>query len=276
MLEMSTAHSRRHKMLTSIEKLREEVILSLEHNTKVNLWWRDDDLINNSVKFNNLVDISGNYGVPVLISIIPGLTSDSLDIHHCDEELIYFCQHGWKHINHELDGELKSEFGSTRETSVVLDEIISGQMKLTYLLGERRLPVFVPPWNTFGDKHLNILKDRGFTGLSTHNIRKSPFAIGDIRIANTHIDILRWHAHANPSMIPLENIIEKITDLVRRQRIHPLPDPEPIGLLSHHRAMDKDSWLMIDELFSVLASISGITWMTPPKVFEKPKIILVD
>lgn len=119
---------------------------------QVRLWWRDDDLVANTPAFDRLVGLATERRLPLLVSVIPGLASDRLDLSRADPGLLFFCQHGWKHLNHEPEGAPKSEFGASRPSAEVQSELAAGQAVMGRLLGERVMPVFVPPWNALEPK----------------------------------------------------------------------------------------------------------------------------
>ncbi len=257
---------------SGLELFQEEVELSRAADVPVHLWWRDDDLVANSANFETLVSVAMTFAAPVLVAVIPGLVSDLLDVHDTDRSLVHFCQHGWKHSNHEPPGIAKSEFGSGRDASAVTAEIAAGQTTLARLLGERRLPIFVPPWNAIDKRHLEILQARGFTGLSVHGPRTQSFAVDGVRLANTHIDILRWDMPGQPKALTVEDTFQRLAQIVRQQRQMRPSDPEPIGLLSHHRAMGSDAWALIETIFSAVGNVRGISWVSPTQVFASPKL----
>lgn len=258
------------ELLQGLDWFQEEIRLAHEAGISTQLWWRDDDLVANSPNFDALVRLAHAYGAPVLMAIIPGLVDPGLSVRDADPTLVHFCQHGWKHTNHQPAGGGKSEFGITRDPEAITAEIAAGQVALARVLGDRRLPVFVPPWNAFDNRHLEILQTRGFSGLSTHGPRPGSFAVDGVRVANTHIDILRWDAPGQPQALAQEDVFGRLALLVRKRRLSPGADPEPIGLLSHHRAMADDAWQLMDMLFRTFRDLPGIEWIAPPRVFAAP------
>lgn len=259
------------EVLQGLDLFQEEVRLAREAGILTQIWWRDDDLIANTANFDTLLRLARAYAAPVLMAIIPGLVDEGLNIRDADPALIHFCQHGWKHINHQPAGVGKSEFGPDRDPGEIIAEIAAGQVALARILGDRRLPIFVPPWNAFNSRHMEILQVRGFSGLSVHGSRPQSFAIDGVRLANTHIDILRWDAPGQPQALALEDVFGRLALLVRKRRLAPGADPEPIGLLSHHRAMADDAWALMNALFSTIREMPGIAWVAPPRVFAAPK-----
>lgn len=248
--------------------LPEEVALSHAAGRAVHFWWRDDDLIANSANFDRLVARSAAFSAPLLVAIIPGLASGALDVGVADRALVYFCQHGWRHINHRTDGPGKSEFGGDRDGALVRTEIADGASILTRLLGDRFMPVFVPPWNEFDVTHLPALSACGLSGLSAYGPRPSVDAAPDIRLVNTHIDILRWNTPGGPRAVPAADVAHRLAHLIRQQRLDPaLASPEPIGILSHHRAMGDDSWALLDDILACINDMPGASWLSPPQAF---------
>ncbi|MFV3126359.1 hypothetical protein [Niveispirillum sp. KHB5.9] len=254
----------------ALEQLREEAQLSHEAGRPARFWWRDDDLVANSANFDALTGLAVRFHAPLLVAVIPGMAAAMLDLGRADPGLVHFCQHGWKHTNHLTAGPGKSEFGGDRAPDTVLAEIAAGRDILVRLLGDRFMPVFVPPWNAFDPGHLPALTACGLTGLSTYGHRPGPYAADGIRLANTHIDILRWDAPGGPKALAAGDVFDRLAQLVRRQRLDPGADPEPIGILSHHRAMGDDAWALLDGLFDAINGMPGAGWAAPPAIFAPP------
>lgn len=253
-----------------LDVLRTELHLSREAGVPVRMWWRDDDLVANSRAFEALIRLAQTFRTPALVSIIPGLASEALDVSAADPDLIHFCQHGWRHINHQPEGGGKSEFGAGRDPEAVEAEIAAGQVVLTRLLGDRCMPIFVPPWNACDERHLEIVRARGFTGLSSFGPRPRPFAVGGLRLANAHLDILQWEAPGGPRPVPFDEACLRLARIVREQRQKPEADAEPIGILSHHRAMREESWSLLEGLLSAFSGVPGVSWLTASQVFAPP------
>jgi peptidoglycan/xylan/chitin deacetylase (PgdA/CDA1 family) len=253
--------------VSALEALRKEVAQSVEEGRDVALWWRDDDLIAHGANFEALIGLSARTAIPLLIAIIPGLVDQSLDIHATDPALAFFCQHGWQHRNHEPGLGPKSEFGPGRAIAEVRDEVIAGRGMLERLLGNRLLPAFVPPWNAFDPRHGEVLDECGFTGLSTYTIRTSTDFRPGIRMVNTHLDVLRWDAEGGPVPLALDDLLARLADLVMQHRLAGAAELEPIGLLTHHRAMRPDTWPAVEALFAALCEVDGITWRSPGDLF---------
>lgn len=250
------------------ERLREEVGLSLAAGRPVRFWWRDDDLVANSPRFDALIGRASSFTAPLLVAVIPGAASAALDVGAADGGLVHFCQHGWKHINHRSEGQGKSEFDGQRDAALVRAEIAEGASLLARLLGDRFMPVFVPPWNDFDAVHLPSLPACGLTGLSAYGVRPSAQAAPGIRLVNTHVDILRWNAPGGPRAVPAADVADRLAHLVRQQRLGPaLTSPEPIGVLSHHRAMEADAWDLLDQILACINDMQGASWIAPPEAF---------
>ncbi|MDQ2105700.1 polysaccharide deacetylase family protein, partial [Azospirillum isscasi] len=253
--------------MTPIEIFRDEVQKSQDRSMAVRIWWRDDDLIKNTPRFDALMQASERFSASILVAIIPGLASEQLDVQKTNPKLAFFCQHGWKHSNHELDRGGKSEFADNRDPNDVKGEIALGQAALARILGGRCLPIFVPPWNSIAEQHIPTLAERGFTGLSTYGRRLHGFAAPGVRLVNTHIDVLDWSAVGVARALPADVLFHRLAEFVRLQREKGAEDPEPIGILTHHRAMAEDAWATLDVLLSALMSTPGLTWASPPEVF---------
>jgi len=250
--------------MTSFEKFIKEIKSCNTHSIPINFWWRDDDLVSDSDQFVKICDISNNLSTPLLCSIIPRLISNGLKLDGENTSLVSYCQHGWAHINHEPDGELKSEFGPHRSSLDVKVDIQEGVNALKKKVGQKLLPIFVPPWNRFDSCHIEVLIELGFQYLSSYGLLEYPQTQADIHPINTHIDVIYW-GKDGVHMRKLDEIYSTLTELLKQYQLNykKIKNPEAIGILSHHRVMNRDDLESLAQLISSIQSIPGTSFIQP-------------
>jgi hypothetical protein len=97
------------------------------------------------------------------------------------------------------------------------------------------LPVLVPPWNRIAPGLVPALPEIGFRGLSTFGIRPQRRLVPGWVQVNTHIDLIDWRARR---FAGIETVLGAFAQALAAARA----SDEPIGLLSHHLAMDEAAW----------------------------------
>jgi hypothetical protein len=107
--------------------------------------------------------------------------------------------------------------------------------------------VLVPPWNRFDAGLVERLTGCGFVGLSTFGRRGAPEAAPGLTQVNTHLDPIDWRG--------TRLFIGETAALGRLVAV--LDADEPIGILSHHLAMDEAGWAFLDRLLGVLTGHPG-------------------
>ena len=123
------------------------------------------------------------------------------------------------------------------------------------------LAVLVPPWNRLDRQLIGRLTACGFCGLSTYGRRglrprPRPACIQ----VNTHLDPIDWRG---------ERLF--VGEVAALERLVAVLDPdEPIGILSHHLAMDEPGWQFLDRLLGVLAAHPGAVLCSAAELFEAP------
>ena len=158
------------------------------------LWWRDDDATDHTVAFDQLLAIRRETAVPLALAVIPARATAALAQRLSEEVEVDALQHGYAHVNHAPPAEKKIELGGHRPAMVVLGELGTGWLALERQLGDRALPVLVPPWNRIAPGLLPTLPEIGFRGLSTFGPRRR-IRLGLLREVNTHVDLLDWKGH---------------------------------------------------------------------------------
>jgi hypothetical protein len=166
-------------------------------------------------------------------------------------------QHGFAHRNHAPAGQKSCELGG-RAIDLIEAELARGRATLVDAFGAAFLAVLVPPWNRFDRQLVGRLAACGFCGLSTYGRRDAFEAAAGLTQINTHLDPIDWRGGRlfAGEVAALERLIAVLD-----------PD-EPIGILSHHLAMDEPGWRFLDRLLGVLAAHSGAVLCSAADLFE--------
>jgi hypothetical protein len=128
--------------------------------------------------------------------------------------------------------------------------------------GAAFLAVLVPPWNRLDRKLIERLTACGFCGLSTYGRRCAPEAAAGLVQINAHLDPIEWRG---------ERLF--VGEVAALGRLVAVLDPdEPIGIVSHHLAMDEPGWRFLDRLLGVLAAHPGAVLCSAAELFEAPPV----
>ena len=158
-------------------ELGEELARWRDAGRHADLWWRDDDAVDETPALRRLLAVAR---VPIALAVIPanlqpGL-ADGLSAGSADAARVAVLQHGFSHRNHEPAGHKKAELGAARPSDLVLAELAAGQGMLHRAFGARALPVLTPPWNRIAPAVVDRLAEHGFRGLTTYQPRRAPLA----------------------------------------------------------------------------------------------------
>jgi hypothetical protein len=228
-------------------------------------WWRDDDLIAPSDKFDKLGTLARAMGISPLVAVIPADAQTALAELPAKFPEITFCQHGYGHVNHEAADVPKSEFGESRHVDAIRADLISGRRKMEEIFGRHHAPIFVPPWNRFSERHLDILREEMFFGFSGYRA-EAMNCNANLRCFHVDIDVLHW---GDPcAALPVDVIVSRLVQILKSAALEPI---EPIGILTHHRMMDVDFWKPIEDVFALILATNGAEWKTPQQLFVGSK-----
>jgi len=235
------------------------------------LWWRDDDAVEPSVELDRLVNLSNRHGVPCGLATVPVETGEPLRKVVSDAGNLWVLQHGYAHVNHAPSGSGAWELGLHRPKSVVLDELRNGMVKLNQLYKSRFVAALVPPWNRIDPELLPYLPVMGFRGLSTSYKKQRPVPPSDLRVADAHCDVLHWKEKPDVRFAGAEKCVERLVSHLRDKRMGQVDETEPTCLLTHHLAMDEESWNFVEELFSVTTNHPAMRWVSPAEIWPQPE-----
>lgn len=200
------------------------------------LWWRDDDAADVGPALERLLAIQRDTGASVALAVVPAKVTQALADRLAGEPGVDLLQHGYAHVNHAAAADKKIELGTERPAMLVLGELGTGRMALERLFGARPLPVLVPPWNRIAPALVPTLPEIGFTGLSTFGMRRRMHPVRGLLEVNTHVDLIDWKGGRGfvGEAVALDALVAA---LVRARA-----SGEPVGVLSHHLAMDGGAW----------------------------------
>lgn len=226
------------------------------------LWWRDDDAVDASAALDRLLGLHRDSEVPVALAVVPAKATMALAARLANEPGVDVLQHGYVHANHAPPSDRKSELGLHRPAMLVLGELGTGWLALEKLFGPRALPVLVPPWNRIAPSLVPALPEIGFAGLSTFARRPRAEAVKGLRQVNAHLDLVDWKGRRG--FIGTETALDVLVAALCDARCL---SSEPLGVLSHHLAMDEAGWGFLRSLLEKLSTLSGVRLRAANRIF---------
>jgi hypothetical protein len=216
------------------------------------LWWRDDDAADATPELDRLLDRQRALAVPLALAVVPATATPALAARLAGAPGIDLLQHGYAHTNHAPPGEgKKEELGAHRPAMIVLGELGTGRMALERLFGPDTLPVLVPPWNRIAPGLVPALPEIGYRGLSTFGIRRRAAPVSGLLQVNTHLDLIDWRLRR---FAGADAILAALAQALSAARA----TGEPIGLLSHHLAMDGQAWDFLNSFWGRIRGMPGV------------------
>jgi hypothetical protein len=239
--------------MSTLKALGEEAARWQEAGRVAQLWWRDDDAADSGPALDRLLELHRAIGVPLALAVVPAHATPALADRLAAEPGVDLLQHGYAHLNHASPGEKKAELGPHRPAMVVLGELGTGWLALERLFGHRALSVMVPPWNRIAPALVPTLPEIGFSGLSTFGPRGRVRPVRGLLQVNTHADLIDWK---NGGGFAGEGAVlgALVAALARARTV----TAEPVGLLSHHLAMDGGAWDFLRSVLEKASTLPGI------------------
>jgi hypothetical protein len=243
--------------VTGWAELEEEIGRWQALGRTVDLWWRDDDAVEATPALERLLALHETTNVPLALAVVPARATPGLA-----ERLagllertpgVDVLQHGYAHANHAARGDRKIELGAERPAMMVLGELGTGWLALERLFGGRALPVMVPPWNRIAPGLVPALPEIGFRGLSSFGPRARPQPVRGLTQINTHVDLIQWKA--GRVFVGAADALDQLVRALARAREQ---GPEPVGILSHHLAMDEPGWDFLKSFWGRIGAVPGI------------------
>jgi hypothetical protein len=217
------------------------------------LWWRDDDAAGWTPALARLLDLAARLALPLAVAAVPARLTDTARARLLAAPQVTLLVHGLAHTNHAPAGAKKAEVGPHRPLAVMQQELAEARRRLP-----EAAPVFVPPWNRIDPALVPQLAQLGFRGLSTHGAVRYQ-AAGLVQV-NTWVDPIDWRGSRR--LLALPAILAQFDAAAQHG--------EPVGLLTHHAAMDEEMWQFVDELLRSLARFQAAHWSTVGDLFTIP------
>ncbi|HEX4947676.1 MAG TPA: DUF2334 domain-containing protein [Blastocatellia bacterium] len=217
----------------------------------VDVFFRDDDVDEDEPTLRRLLQLFAQKNVPVILGVIPArLTGECVELLAHFSTSIEIVQHGWQHVNHELTGR-KCEFGSSRNFEEQVGDIARGQVQMNEAFGNNWFPAFIPPWNRCTAQTHQALEQLGFRVLS--QLRKdAPITGFSFQEISVTLDLFTWKDGA--TLKPQEELLQEM--------IEQLSQPQPIGIMLHHKIMNDDAFLFLEQLLDALRQAPAIHFHT--------------
>ena len=252
--------------MSSWRSLREEAARWHGAGRRADLWWRDDDAVDGGPALDRLLALHRHTATPLSLAVVPAHATQALADRLGDEPGIDLLQHGYAHLNHAAAGEKKAELGFHRPAMVVLGELGTGWLAMERLFGGgRTLAVMVPPWNRIAPALIPTLPEIGFSGLSTFGPRRRAHPVRGLLAINTHVDLIDWQG--GRGFVGEAAALDALVAALAHART---VSDEPIGLLSHHLAMDAGAWDFLRSLWENAPTLPGIR-IRPSRELFAPK-----
>jgi hypothetical protein len=240
----------------------EEIALWRAAGRPAELWWRDDDAVDAGPALDRLLAVRHETEVPLALAVVPAKATQALADRLAREPGVDVLQHGYAHINHAPASDKKTELGTYRPTMMVLGELGTGWLALERLFGPRALPVLVPPWNRIAPALVPTLPEIGFAGLSTVGGRQRAEPVKGLRQINTHVDLVDWKG--GRGFVGEEAALAALVRALGEARTR---SGEPVGVLSHHLAMDEGGWDFLRSLLGRARATTGIEMRAAHRIF---------
>lgn len=225
----------------------------------IEFWWRDDDAVAHTPALDRLIALARHADLPLALAAIPARLEASLARRIADEPRVRLLVHGLSHANHALPKQKKAEFGADRSLPVLKAEAELALHKALTALGDRALPVFVPPWNRVDPSLAAVLPRAGYRGLSTFGNRDP---VRGLVVVNTHLDPIDWRGGRR--LLDRERLVVEFAATVATLS-------EPIGLLTHHLIQDEAVWDFCEALLDRLRTHATLRYPATEDLFRLTK-----
>ena len=208
------------------------------------IFFRADDIAVPGAKFAHLLEVFSRYRVPLCLAVVPAwLTGPRwLTLKRVAKNFASrWCwhQHGWRHVNHEIDGK-KQEFGPVRSRADLEHDIRRGRRRLENLLGNNFFPVFTPPWNRCDQMTLELLKEMDYAAISRSRDSKPPPPQG-LRHFDVNVD-LHTRKEKSPA-VGWGNLFNDLKQAIASGRC---------GIMIHHQLMNEAAFDFLEILLMAL------------------------
>ena len=212
------------------------------------IWWRDDDAIDQTSELTRLRTLSIECDAPLALAVIPTHAHTALADAVENWPNVVVWQHGIAHQNLAPPEQKKTELTVAGCTDMLhlQKQLQSGCGRLRRLFGVRFQAVLVPPWNRIDSAVTEILEVLGFIGLSTFKPRVRAGSETRVWQHNAHVDLINWRAGG--CFIGQRHAAELLCQHLQARRCGTVDTAETTGVLSHHLVQDDATWEFLSGL----------------------------
>ena len=208
------------------------------------IFFRADDVAAPGRNFARLMDIFRRHRVPLCLAVVPAwLTGRRWQylkgLGAKESSLWCWHQHGWRHVNHEIDGK-KQEFGASRSRLDIKRDIVKGKRRLEDLMEAEFFPVFTPPWNRCSLSTLQLLQDLGYVAVSRSSGSR-PKVTGELTDFFVNVD-LHTRKERDPTL-GWHNLFNELQQGINSDRC---------GIMIHHQRMNAAAFDFLEMIIRVL------------------------
>jgi len=208
------------------------------------IFFRADDVAAPGRNFAKLMDIFRRQRVPLCLAVVPawltGRRWQYLNGLGAKESSLWcWHQHGWRHVNHEIDGK-KQEFGASRNRLDIKRDLMQGKRRLEDLMEAEFFPVFTPPWNRCSLSTLQVLRDLGYVAVSRSRGSR-PKVAGELTDFFVNVDL-----HTRKEWEPTlgwRNLFNELQQAIPSDRC---------GIMIHHQRMNAAAFDFLEMLIGIL------------------------
>jgi len=208
------------------------------------IFFRADDVAAPGRNFAKLMDIFRRHQVPLCLAVVPAWLTGSRwqylkGLGAKESSLWCWHQHGWRHVNHEIDGK-KQEFGASRSRSDIKRDLVQGKRRLEDLMEAEFYPVFTPPWNRCSLSTLQLLGELGYVAVSRSrgSEPKAPRQLSDFWV---NVD-LHTRKEWDPAL-GWSNLFNELQQAISSKLC---------GIMIHHQRMNDGAFDFLEMLIRVL------------------------
>jgi hypothetical protein len=222
----------------------------ISHRGDAYIFFRADDIAVPGKQFTHLLGIFSQYRVPLCLAVVPAWLTrarwQALE-NVAPNTASRWCwhQHGWRHINHEVEGK-KQEFGPLRSPADLEYDLRCGRQRLENLLGKSFFPVFTPPWNRCDQKALDVLKNLGYAAVSRSRGSSPPSPKGLLNF-DVNVDL-----HTRKEKTPAtgwDHLFDELQQAIASGRC---------GIMIHHQRMNQAAFDFLEIFLKTLVGNSGL------------------
>ncbi len=235
--------------------LEDELRRCAEAGLTMTFWWRDDDAIYPSAALDRLLAITERFELRPLLAVIPAKASPVL-AERLSTASADIAQHGYAHANRAPRGQKPCEFPDSLDGAEAWRLLRDGHRRMDALFGRSWLPIFVPPWNRFADKHVPLLRECRFAVYS--GSVPLPAAPPGLRNLHSPVDIMQWRPERR--FAGTEACVARLVREIAARREGSWPREDPIGLVTHHLVHDEGAWDFLEVFCESLAQMPASSW----------------